>query len=76
MYARFSINLRQARWTAVDSDRRADPIRRAVVILFTVAVEATLVIGLILLTLAPGAEGGRGIGPDRPPAPLAAPLRP
>jgi len=45
--------------------------RRAIVLVFTIVVEALLVIGLILATLAPGADGGNGSGPDRPPVPLA-----
>jgi hypothetical protein len=76
MYAGSSIDLRQGRWPIISSDRRSSPIRPVLVTLFTVAVEATLVAGLILLTLAPGAYGGHGTGPDRPPAPLTAPHRP
>jgi hypothetical protein len=76
MYAGSSIDLRQGRRPIVGLDRRSGPIRRVAVILFTVTVEATLVVGLILLTLAPGADGGHGTGPDRPPAPLVAPHRP
>jgi|RhiMetdeSRZDD1v2_1073273.scaffolds.fasta_scaffold23649_4 hypothetical protein len=76
MYARSSIDVSPGRWPMVGLDRRSGPIRRVVVILFTVAVEAILVLGFILVTLAPGGDGVRGTGPDRPPAPLAAPHRP
>ena len=76
MYAGSSIDVSQGRWPIAGPSRRSGPIRRVVVILFTVAVEAILVMGFILLTLAPGGDGARGTGPDRPPAPLAAPLRP
>jgi hypothetical protein len=76
MYAGSSIDVSQGRWPVAGLGRRPGPIRRVVVTLFTVAVEATLVVGLIFLTLAPGADGGRGTGPDRPPAPLTAPHRP
>jgi hypothetical protein len=48
---------------------------RTVVVLFTIVVEAALVIGLVLVILAPGTVGGQVGSPDRPPAPLVAPLR-
>jgi hypothetical protein len=71
MFASSWIGVRPDRTAAAtSSDRLSGPIRRVVVILFTVAVEGVLVIGLILLTLAPSADGGGGTGPDRPPVPL------
>jgi hypothetical protein len=50
-------------------------IRRALVYLFAFVVEAILVVGLVILTLAPSTVGGQVGGPDRPPAPLVAPFR-
>jgi hypothetical protein len=76
MFASSSIGVRPDRTAAATgSDRRSGPIRRVVVILFTILVEAALVVGLILLTLAPSADGGGRTGPERPPAPLSAPHR-
>jgi hypothetical protein len=51
-------------------------IRRAGVFLFTFAVEAFLVVGFILVILAPGADGRHASGPDRPPVPVTATHRP
>jgi hypothetical protein len=76
MYAGSSIDVSQGRWPIIGGSRRPGPIRRVAVILFTVAIEAILVLGLILAILAPGADGGHGTGADRPPAPLTAPHRP
>jgi hypothetical protein len=50
-------------------------VRRPLVFLFTIVVEATLVIGLVLVILAPGADGGYKPGPDRPPIPLTSQQR-
>jgi hypothetical protein len=72
MFASSSVSVRRERAAAATaSDRLSGRIRRVVVIVFTVAVEAALVIGLIYLSLAPSADGGGGTGPDRPPVPLA-----
>jgi len=76
MYAGSSIDLPQGRLPVIGSDRRPGPVRRAAVYLFTFTVEAILVLGFILVILAPAADGGHGTGPDRPTAPLAAPQRP
>jgi hypothetical protein len=71
MFASSSIGVRPDRTAAASGTvRLSGPTRRVVVILFTVFVEATLVVGLILLTLAPSADSGGGTGPDRPPVPL------
>lgn len=71
MFASSEIGIRADRTAATtDSDRRSGQIRRVAVILFTLAVEAILVVGLIYLSLAPSADGGGGTGPDRPPVPL------
>jgi hypothetical protein len=77
MYASSSVDLRQGRPAApIGSGRPAGTIRRLSVHIFAFAVEAILVIGLIVVTLAPDGGSRPGTGPDRPPAPLESPLRP
>jgi hypothetical protein len=53
-----------------------DGVRRALTPVATSVAAAILVIGLVVLTVAPGDDGRPGAGSDRPPVPVMPLIRP